>query len=259
LFYGKPNFRKRKPEKVVDEIKFIIDKFKPREIYFDDSSFTLSKKLSASISNEIIKRGLNIKWSCMADVSVDYDTMKIMKESGCEGLKFGVESVDPKILENTLKNISIEQVDDFVQNCKKLGLYTHGTFMFGLPGETRESIKKTTEFALSLDLTSCQFSVATPYPGTKFYELAQKNGWLTTDDFRNFEGSCTPVISYPDCKPEDIIEGINKASRMKMKKLLKNPKVLALYICKLYRIHGPFKLILDMANKFLYVMRLKRA
>jgi anaerobic magnesium-protoporphyrin IX monomethyl ester cyclase len=259
LFYGKPNFRKRKPEKVVDEIEFIIDKYKPEEIYFDDSSFTLSKKLSASISREIINRNMKIKWSCMADVSVDYDTMKIMKESGCEGLKFGVESVDPKILENTQKNISIGQVEVFVQNCKKLGLYTHGTFMFGLPGETRQSIQKTTDFALSLDLTSCQFSVATPYPGTKFYELAKKEGWLTTEDFRKFEGSCTPVISYPECKPEDIIEGINNASRKKIKKLLKNPKVLVLYIFKIYRIHGPLKLILDLVNKFMYIMKLKRA
>jgi len=259
LFYGKPNFRVRNYEKVVDEIEFLIAQYKPAEIYFDDSSFTLSNKLARNISEEITKRKLKITWSCMADVNVDYETLKVMRDSGCQGLKFGVESADPEILENSGKKINLENVKEFVKNCKKLGLYTHGTFMFGLPGETKATIKKTTDFAFKLNLTSSQFSVATPYPGTPFYEIAKKNKWLITDDFRNFEGGSTPVISYPDCSPEDIIDGVNFASRRKIRKLIFNPKVLYAYIVKLYKIHGPLNTIVELFLKIMYVTGLKKA
>jgi anaerobic magnesium-protoporphyrin IX monomethyl ester cyclase len=259
LFYGKPNFRTRKPDKVVDEIQFLISKFKPEEIYFDDSSFTLSNKLAAMISEEIIRRNIDITWSCMADVNVDYDTLLIMKKSGCQGLKFGVESADPKILELSGKMLDLDNVRKFVSNCKKLGLYTHGTFMFGLPGESRTTINKTIEFAFSLNLTSSQFSVATPYPGTTFYEMAKKNKWLITDDLRNFEGGSTPVVSYPDCTPKDIINGINTASRKKIRNLIFNPTILFAYLVKLYKIHGPLNIITELFLKLMYVVGLKKA
>jgi radical SAM superfamily enzyme YgiQ (UPF0313 family) len=91
-----------------------------------------------------------------------------------------------------------------VKICKKLGIKTHATYIFGLPGENRERANKTIDFALSLGTDTAQFSIATPYPGTRFYDMAKQNKWLLTDDWESFGSSV--VIQYPDYTSEDIRE-----------------------------------------------------
>ncbi|MBN1355652.1 radical SAM protein [bacterium] len=258
VLFHSPSFRRRDPDKVVDEMEFVVQNYDAREIYFDDSSFTADVNHARAVSRAIIDRGLKIAWSCMADARVDYDTLKMMRQSGCTGLKYGVETADPDLMKTIRKKLDLERVRRFADDCRKLGLYTHGTFMFGLPGETRRSIERTLEFAFSLNCTTAQFSVATPFPGTEFYEMAKRNGWLITDDWSMYDGGESPVVSYPECSRDDIIAGLEKAKKRKILRMIRNPVVLAKYICKLYRIEGFSGLLHELSDKAGYLVERRK-
>ncbi|MBN1552656.1 radical SAM protein [bacterium] len=258
VFFHTPSFRRRDPQKVVDEMIHVIDNYNAQEIYFDDSSFTASHQHARAVAQAIIDRRLSIAWSCMADARVDFDTLKLMKSSGCTGLKFGVETADEAIMKRINKKLDLNNVRRFAEDCKKLGLYTHGTFMFGLPGETKKSIQKTIDFAFSLDCTTSQFSVATPFPGTAFYEMAKTEGWLVTDDWNAFDGGQSPVVSYPECSRQDIIEGLERAKKRKILQLITHPVVLSQYLYKLYKMKGFWGLMSEIAGKAGYLLERTR-
>jgi radical SAM superfamily enzyme YgiQ (UPF0313 family) len=211
VFFGKPNYRTRDPVKVCDEIEFLISKHKPDEIYFDDDTITISKNHILSLCKEIKKRQFGIPWSCMGDAKVDADVLEAMAESGCRAMKFGVESADPKVLEKIPKHINLDDVKRTVKKCKEVGIKTHATYMFGLPGENKEKAIKTIKFALELGTDTLQFSIATPYPGTEFYKAAEENNWFTTKNWDMFNAAGTSVIGYSDYSEKEIIEIFKKA------------------------------------------------
>ncbi len=249
VFYGKPHYRARDPKKVVDEIDLLVKKYKIKEVYFDDSSLTVNREYVRKLCCEILNRNLKISWSCMADARTDFDTLRLMKKAGCTGLKFGVETANPEILKTIRKPLNLDTIRRFVKDCNKLGLYTHGTYMFGLPGETRQTIKNTIDFAFSIGSTSAQFSIATPLPGTDFYAMAKKNKWLVTDDWSKYEGGSSPVIAYPDITAQDLQEAITYAKRKRIMQILKNPKVTMQYLIKIYNMKGFLGTIGEIAEK----------
>ena len=255
VYYGKPSFRARSPQNVVDEVEFVMKRYNAAEVYFDDSSFSLNTIRARQIAEEILDRKLAVYWSCMGDIRTDYDTLAVMKRSGCHGMKFGVESASPEILRRANKPLDLGLVREFVNNCRRLGIYTHGTFMFGLPGETRETIRQTMAFAFSLKLTSAQFSVATPFPGTEFYRQAKENGWLRITDWSAYEGGESPVIEYPDCSAADIIAGVRASKRRKMVRIVTNPPVLWQYVRKIYDMEGLGGVLRNLAEKGAFVLR----
>jgi len=201
---GKAGARFRSAENVCDEIEFLIKKHNPDEIYFDDSSFTINRNHVLAICDQMNKRGIKIKWSCMADAKVNEEELKKMAESGCRAIKFGVESADQDVLAAIPKHVDLDDVRQTVKNCKKYNIKTHATFVFGLPGETKEKASKTIDFVLSLGTDTAQFSVATPYPGTRFYKMAEENGWLISKDWEDY--GCNVVIEYPGYTKSDIFK-----------------------------------------------------
>jgi len=255
VFYGKPYYRARDPERVVDEMELLIQKYKVREVYFDDSSLTLNKEYVRKLCYEVLRRKVKINWSCMADARTDFETLKLMKKSGCIGLKFGVETANPEMLKTIRKPLNLDTVRRFVRYCNKLGLYSHGTYMFGLPGETRETIKRTIDFAFSVGSTSSQFAIATPLPGTDFYKMARENKWLTTEDWSKYEGGCSPVIEYPNLKAKDLQEAIEYAKRRRMVQILNNPRVAAQYLLKMYKMNGPAGFIKEVSEKTKFLLK----
>jgi len=254
VYYGVSNYRMREPEKVVDEMEYLINEFGAREIYFDDSSFSVNQERVKKICDEIMKRNLKIAWSCMADAKLEKETLKDMKKSGCVAVKFGVESADPQILKNINKHINLEDVKSVVKLCKEVGIETHATYMFGLPGETHETIKKTMDFAFKLNTDTAQFSIATPYPGTKFYEMAKKNNWLVTDDWTKYQAGSDAVIEYPNLSKEELLNAANKARKRIMLKVASNPRQLIQYINVIYRYSGMRGLVKNFGEKISFLM-----
>ena len=207
VLYASPIYRKRDPKKVVDEIEFVMERYKAKQIYFDDMNTTLDKRHIIAIAKEIMERKLDIPWACMGDINVDTETLKILAKSGCVGIKFGVETINTEALKMINKLFIYEhKVRKFVETAKSLGLFTHATYTIGLPGDTREGILRTIKFALELNTDSAQFSIATPFPGTPFFELARRNGWLITLDWTKYDGANYAVVSYPHLSNKEIEE-----------------------------------------------------
>ncbi|MGA2385343.1 MAG: radical SAM protein, partial [Candidatus Bathyarchaeia archaeon] len=179
-------WRARSPENVVGEIETLVSKYGIREIHFEDDNLTLSKQRMMRICELILERGLDITWLTPNGVAVntlDFGLLEKMRKSGCYQLSFGIESGDPSVLKNIIhKPLNLDRVKQIVDCSKRLGIWTHGFFVIGFPGESAESIRRTINFAKEADFDSANFFIAAPYPGTPLYSLAASEG-LIRDDF----------------------------------------------------------------------------
>lgn len=203
--YGS-RWRAHSSERVVKETEYVVRNFKVREINFFDAEFTIDKKRVIEICKEIIKKKLDVIWNCNARVDgVNAEVLKWMRKAGCYAISYGVESINKKIVEICKKKITAEQVENAVKITKKAGIQPALYFMIGLPGETEESIKENIAFAkkiaLKYDLRP-QCTIATPYPGTVFYEMAKKQGWIKAE-IENFEQT-TAAIAYPNLSQQQL-------------------------------------------------------
>ncbi len=180
---GGHRYRTRSPGHVADEIRLAKAAFpQVREFFFDDDTFTDDLPRAEAIARELGKMG--VTWSCNAKANVPRDTLKVLKDNGLRLLLVGYESGNQQILHNIKKGMRIEVARRFTQDCHDLGIKIHGTFILGLPGETRETIEETIRFATEINPHTLQVSLAAPYPGTFLYKQALDNGWL---DAKNAE------------------------------------------------------------------------
>ena len=165
-------FRAQSPERVVEEVTYLKEKFGVKEIAFYDDVFTLDKKRAHDIAEAITSKSIKIFWTCEARVNlVDEDLLRHMKQAGCYAIAYGIESASSEILDTLHKDITLEQVEAAVRLSREAGLQVIGYLMLGSPGETPKTIKQTVAFAKSLKLDFAQFSVTTPFPGTELYNL----------------------------------------------------------------------------------------
>lgn len=204
VMYGN-RFRARSPRNVVDEVEYCMKRYRPGEIFFDDDTFTIGKKRVLDICDGIVSRGIGMTWSCMGRVdTVDEEMLSTMRRAGCRKIKFGVETGSPEIMAAIKKNIDLSRVPHAFDAAKRCGLEVHGTFMIGMPGETRETVRQTIELAKKLPNDSLQFSIATPFPGTEFYDHCKRSGLLVTEDYSHYDGTFGAVMSYPDLGKKEI-------------------------------------------------------
>jgi hopanoid biosynthesis associated radical SAM protein HpnJ len=209
---GGHRYRVRSAESVIAEVKWIKENMpEVKEVMFDDDTFTDTSNLPRV---EAIARGmgaLGMTWSCNAKANVPYETLKVMKENGLRLLLVGYESGDDQILLNIKKGLRTDIARRFTNDCRKLGVTIHGTFILGLPGETAETIEKTIAFAKEINPHTIQVSLAAPYPGTTLYKQAVANGWLKENDAVNLvndHGVQLAAISYPHLSKEQIFHSM---------------------------------------------------
>jgi anaerobic magnesium-protoporphyrin IX monomethyl ester cyclase len=195
LTYGGRNYRTRSINYVVDEMEFLVKKMGFKSIYFDDDTFNIGKDRMLELCNEIIKRKIRVPWAVMARPDLmDEDILKAMKTAGMWAIKYGVESGSQKIIDNSKKQLNLQIAKRNILLTKKLGIRTHLTFTLGLPGETVETIEETIKLLYELDPFSAQFSIATPFPGTEFYEQLKKKGMIISDRLFEYSGSTKSVV-----------------------------------------------------------------
>jgi len=133
-----------------------------------------------------------------------------MKDAGCRLLIVGYESGDEQILRNIKKGATIDMAMRFTENCHKLGLVIHGDFIVGLPGETRETLRKSIEFAKKLDVETIQVSLGHAFPGTEFYEHVKANGLVSIDGMTDNTGHQLPNAVYPGFDRGELMEWVDK-------------------------------------------------
>ena len=207
--YSGQKMRTRSPQSVYEEVKWIKENLpEVRDISFDDDTFSADRKHARAVA-ELIKP-LGVSWVINARANCDYETLKIMRDAGLHHVIVGFETGNAQILKNIKKGVSREQAIQFVKDCKKLGITIHGAFIMGLPGETRETIQETIAFAKMLDLESIQVSLASPYPGTEFFEQCKREGWIASDSYIDDTGHQMCIINYPHLSNAEIFKAVEE-------------------------------------------------
>src|SRR5437016_4407435 len=151
---------------------------------------------------------MGITWSTNSRANVDRETLKVLKDGGLRLFVVGYESGNEQILKNIRKGVSVERARRFTRDCHELGILIHGTFILGLPGETRDSIQETMRFAREMQPETLQVSLASPYPGTAFYDFVTKNNYLTVDSLVDETGYQKCTVSYPEVSADEIFKAV---------------------------------------------------
>jgi radical SAM superfamily enzyme YgiQ (UPF0313 family) len=184
--------RYRNAKSVVDELEYLFTLGFP-QINIADDLFTANKKHCTDICNEILARGLKIKWSSFARVdTVSRDVLSKMKEAGCDAVSFGIETANADILKTIKKGITIKQVIEAVQMCIDTGVTPSASFILGLPGETPETLKETVEFGKKLKKMGVLygFHLLAPFPGTEIRDKKDEyNIKILTNDWRMYHAN----------------------------------------------------------------------
>jgi hopanoid biosynthesis associated radical SAM protein HpnJ len=204
---GGQRYRTRSVEHVVDEIAHARRLFpRVREFFFDDDTFTDDLPRAEAIARRLGRLG--VTWSCNAKANVPYATLKVLKDNGLRLLLVGYESGSQAILNNIRKGLRLEGARQFTRDAKALGIKIHGTFIMGLPGETRDTIEATIRFAQQIDPDTLQVSLAAPYPGTALYREALERGWLEEAGLVDGTGVQTVALGYPHLSRAEIFTSL---------------------------------------------------
>ncbi|TAN56102.1 MAG: hopanoid biosynthesis associated radical SAM protein HpnJ [Magnetospirillum sp.] len=201
-------YRARSAASVIEEIKQARQLFpEVKEFFFDDDTFTDDLGRVEEIARGI--GHLGVPWSCNAKANIPRKTLEVLKANGLRVLLVGYESGVQEILNNIRKGLRLDIVRQFAKDCHELGIIVHGTFILGLPGETRETIKQTLAFAKEVNPRTLQVSMAAPYPGTELYEQAIANGWFKQEkELVIGHGWQVAALNYPDLSSEEIFQGV---------------------------------------------------
>ena len=207
--------RERSVDNVINEIKEIKDRYKITHLVFYDDTLGLNKKRTIELCNRIIDEKLGITFEGMTRVNcIDEELIIKMKQAGLNRLSFGVESGNQDILNAIKKGINLEQIRNAYELVDKHGIETRMSIIFGLPFETKETIRKTIKFMKSLKCYQAYVNIGTPFPGTDYYEMA-KHGYgglkLLTHDWREFRRWGNAVINVNDLAKEDLIKWQKRA------------------------------------------------
>ncbi len=208
---GGHRYRTRSPQHVAAEIRLAMQYFpQVKEFFFDDDTFTDNLPRAEAIARELGKLG--VTWSCNAKANVPRDTLKVLRNNGLRLLLVGYESGNQQILHNIKKGMRVEVAREFTKNCHELGIKIHGTFILGLPGETRETIQETIRFAQEINPHTLQVSLAAPYPGTFLYKQAMENGWLdaTNAELIDENGVQIAPLHYPHLSHTEIFNSMEE-------------------------------------------------
>jgi len=249
VMYGGMNFRYRSPDKVITECEHVVERYKARELYFDDDTFNLNPDKVVDFCKAYKDSGIGKIWGAMCSpVPLTKELLTTMHDAGCEALKFGVESGSRKILDLANRTTQdLGHVKDVFRWCKEIGIRSHGTFMIGLPGETRATVNETFDYLLGISPDSFQVSVCTPLPGTKYYDMAKETGHLHAkcwDDFSNIHFiHDKPVVSTDELTQQDLKDASMYANnrliyQLYAKKAFSEPNWTAFKLTDTFRRHG---------------------
>ena len=200
-------YRSRSVARVLEDIAEMKELFpEVKEFFFDDDTLTDDRERTKEVAKVMGRLGL--MWSCNAKPNVPRDVLEVMKANGLRLLLVGYESGVQQILNNIKKGTRIDIAKRFTADCHELGILIHGTFILGLPGETKETVQETLSFAKEMNPRTIQVSLPAPYPGTLLYKQATENGWFAGDDLLRDDGVQHGAISYPHFSATEMEEAV---------------------------------------------------
>ena len=213
VLYADHQYRTRAPDKVAEEVLAQLQRGY-RSFYFDDDTFNLGRKRTGAVADAFVRAGISQPWGFMGRADTcDEAQYEVLARTGLQAVKFGVESADTARLKRIGKNLDINKVRSSVAAVHRLGIKVHLTFMFGLPGETLETMQRTLDLAYELDPDSAQFTVAVPFPGSALHDELSAQGRLADVDWSDLDGYRTGVVRTDALLPEQIVSFVHGVHR----------------------------------------------
>ena len=198
------HIRRRSYENVCDEIEIRLKEQNIDTIAFMDDTFTLNKKFVRNFCEEIKRRDLKFWWGCTSRVdTLDEELLQLMKDAGCITIFIGVESADQQMLEKMNKNITVSKTEKAFKLARKVGIRTIASCVIGMPEDTKKTMKQTIDFVKKLNPNYALYSLATPYPGTRFYNETFKKNLIKINDWSKFT-LIDPVLKTIDCSSKEL-------------------------------------------------------
>ena len=233
-------FRANSANYVLNHIQYVTEKFKVKNIFFEDDNLTFDLARFEAICDGLIEKKIKIGWETPNGVRADclnLNLLQKMKKSGCQSVFFGVESGDQQILSNVIcKSLDLNRVLEVAKICKDIGLKTGGFYIIGFPGEKKENMQRTVDFALKLKRdfdVGMHLFFATPSYGTRLYDECKAKGYLEEDlSWNSFaearQSKGMPLISTDDFTPVEVKEIAAKAleeyKKLSLLNHIKNPR-----------------------------------
>ncbi len=216
-YWGRSKFRSRTVKQMVDELQYLHEKYGYKRINIIDQMFTLDRAQTVAFCEEMIKRGLQITWTCDSRTEyVNEELLNLMYKAGCRRIFYGVEHINEKIKLNVGKMQNKQKVIEAIRMTKKAGITAMASLIIGLPGENWDTIKELKDFIIQIKPDNYSVLTPVPYPGTPLYEQAKKNGWLLTKD-DSPENYWLTIDLY---QPLMVVPPLTKEDLMKMQRYL---------------------------------------
>ena len=175
-------YRYNSAEYIYAHMKYLSDKFGARHINIYDDLFTANRRRIVELCTKLAQKPLGMNFNCAVRVGyTDDDLLMMLKEAGCLMVSLGIESADPEMLARHKSGVSLDDVRDTVARIQSAGLRAKGLFMMGLPGETEESIRRTSDFIISLELDDMNMAKFTPFPGAPLWPTIREEGTFNED------------------------------------------------------------------------------
>jgi len=225
--WGK-KFRAHSPEYVVSEIEHLIERYSIKELVFEDDNLTFDIERAEKIFDLMIEKGLNLQWKTPNGIALWRLTENLiikMRKSGCYQTSFAIESGNEHVLHSIIKKpLDLTKVKNFVNITKSQGILTYGFFVVGFPGETFEQMEDSFKYALNIGLDKAIFVIATPYPGTKLYDICLEKGYLVHNySYKNLI-TRKANIKTPEFTPKQLERFVARSIfKYQLKKFLRNP------------------------------------
>ncbi len=204
--------RMRSAESIFNETQHVLS-LGCRNIMYQADTFTAKREIVIGLCRLIIDSGIKFRWACNTHIAtIDEEMVRLMKQAGCWMIAPGIESCNQQVLDNIHKKTTVAQIRKVVNMIHDAGIEVWGYFVFGLPGDTRESLEQNIRCATELPLDIANFAVGAPYPGTPLYKMAKERGWLRAENWEQFDQNWSAILDYGDLTPADIIQAIKKAN-----------------------------------------------
>jgi radical SAM superfamily enzyme YgiQ (UPF0313 family) len=199
-------YRTRSPDNVLEEIRLLTEQYKVRNIVFMDDHFFFDRERTERICDLLIEEGLHkrLTWICAGRTDmITEPLLKKMRRAGCRLICYGIETGSQRLMDILKKKINLDKVPGAVKMTRRAGIKTRGTFVLGIPTETREETLQTIRFAREIGIDFAKFNLITPYPGTELYQICRDMGLDFSDNWEKL----IPAIGFSDEEPTFIPEG----------------------------------------------------
>lgn len=204
--------RMRSAESLLNEVQYLLG-LGVSNIMFQADTFTANRQMVKDLCRGILENNIKFKWACNTHIAtIDKEMVILMKKAGCWMIAPGIESCCNDVLRNIGKKITVEKIFNVVNMIHSAGIEVWGYFVYGLPGDTKESLEENTRCALQLPLDIANFAVAAPYPGTPFFYQAKERKWLLSTVWEDYDQNYSAIVDYGYLGPKEIIKAIKKAN-----------------------------------------------